>query len=533
VSATTALVGAGSRLFPLVPPRALSRFCALRLEKALVFLQPDDYARFSLACVAYPVAPEVLAVLWLPLSLAAAVVCLLGSIQLLPFALLAARASQRKRSTEAELPFVVMMLYVLSFESLPSIGYSFEKIAGLGQELFPGFHSEVQALTRNLTYRTAPEEATVESTFASHPSGQVREFVHGYLTTLASGRDAHEFVKNESERFMGLLEERWRTFSGMVASTTEIAFIFLAVFPIGLQMIAGGVMGGGASDILLLSVVLLVLVTASLLLWLDYAQPSIHDGRYPLLGVGAVTSSLACSLGLYVLRLISLTEAAVVGLAASFAFVLISREFFQRLRSGEREVVTMLHDLAEEARSGVNIPAALSHLQENSLRYPSLAGPISTFVRLLSLGQSPKAAQRRVVHPSWLVRVSFGLLATAFETGSGYEQLDRLSASFRRIHDARRNIQSSVLPFAVLGAAVPAISVASYWFLSSMQGFSLLVPGLSFSTGSLSIGASVMATSILSGFVVSKAYSFSFRSLVGVPPILLTALVSLLFFGFA
>jgi hypothetical protein len=150
----------------------------------------------------------------------------------------------------------------------------------------------------------------------------------------------------------------------------------------------------------------------------------------------------------------------------------------------------------------------------------------------LSLGKSPRQAQHGVRHPSWLVRVSFGLLAVSLETGSGYEQLDRLSLSFRRMWDAKRSIQSSVLPFAVLGAAVPVISVAGYWFLSNMQGLSLLVPGLSLSGGPISIMASVMATSVLTGFIVSKAYSFSFRSLVGVPPILVAALASFFFFGF-
>jgi len=527
------MAAAGGRLIPFEPPRAVQSFFAPRLSRALVYASPDAYARFALACVLFPLVPEAVLGLLLPtpLALLLAVPCVLT--QLFPLAYLSARSSQRKRAVEAELPFIAMLIYVLSHETVPSLSLAFEKISGLGQELFPAFGAESQALVRNLTYGTGAEADTVESTFSDHPSSQFREFVHGYLTTLASGRDVHEFVKLESERLMGMLEERWRSFSGMVSSTTEIAFIFLAVFPIGLQMIAGALLSGSASVVLLLSILFLTFVTGAILLWLDYAQPSIRDGRYPVRGVAAVTGSLGLCVALYLLRLIGPAEAAVFGLAASSGFVVLSHGFFGRLRSGEGEAVTMLHDLAEEARSGVSVPVALSHLRENASRYPSLGDPISTFVSLLSLGQPPRLAQRRVRHPSWLVRVSFGLLATSFETGSGFEQLERLSASFRRIRDARRLIQSSVLPFAVLGASVPVISLASFWFLSSMQGFSLLVPGLSFASGSLSIGVSVIATSILTGFIVSKAYSFSFRSLVGVPPILLTALISLLFFGLA
>jgi hypothetical protein len=319
----------------------------------------------------------------------------------------------------------------------------------------------------------------------------------------------------------------------MVSSVTEVAFICLAIFPIGVQMIAGALLSESSSDLLLASMALLVLVTLALLLWLDNAQPSFHDERYPLARVGLTSLALCGSVLLYLARVLTPVEAALLGFAASTAFVLSSRAFFHELREGEEEVVGMLHDLAEEARSGVSLPAALSRLQEDSFRYPSLSASISTFVRLLSLGRPPKQAQRRVMHPSWLVKVSFGLLAVSFETGSGYEQLDKLSLSFRRVCDARRSIQSSVLPFAVLGASVPVISIASYWFLSNMQGFSLLVPGVSFSGGSLSIGVSVIATSIMTGFIVSKAYSSSFRSLVGIPPILITALISMLLFGFA
>ena len=527
------MVGAGSRLFPFRVPRSVVSFYSRRLQRAMVFVSPEAYARFSLACVLFPLVPEVLAALLLPPYGLMLVVAPFASVQLVPVAFLSVRASQRRRSVEAELPFVSMLLYVLSHETVPSLRTAFEKIEGLGAGIFPAFDAESRALLRDLTYATGAEAATIEESFREHPSGIFREFVHGYLTALESGRDVHEFVKIESERFMGLLEDRWRAFSSMVSSTTEIAFIFLAVFPIGMQMIAGALLSGSASQLLLLSILALTGITGAILLWLDYAQPSIHDGKYPLSGVGAVTCLLGLSVVLYLLHLVGPAIAALLGLTASTAFVFLSHGFFDRLRAGEGEVVLMLHDLAEEARSGVSVPAALTHLKDGSARYPSLAGSIATFENLLSLGQPPRMAQRRVRHPSWLVRVSFGLLAVSIETGSGFEQLDRLSTSFNRIRDARKSIQSSVLPFAVLGAAVPVISLASYWFLSSMQGFSLLVPGLSLSSGSLSIGVSVIATSILTGFIVSKAYSFSFRSLIGVPPILLTALISLLLFGLA
>ena len=432
---------------------------------------------------------------------------------------------------EAELPFIAMLVYVLSHESFPSLRYAFEKIEGLGRDVFPAFHEESLALARNLTYQTGSEQSTTEATFDSNPSDLCREFIHGYLRTLSSGSDVHGFVKAESERLTGILEERWRSYSGMVSSVTEVAFMFLAIFPIGMQMIAGALLNESSAELLMSSLLLLVVVTGAILLWLDYAQPSLHDSRFPLSWVVVAAGTLCALIALYLLGVLGPTETALLALVASSAFVFFSRRFFKELRAGEREVVRMLHDLAEEARSGVSLPDALARLEDRASRYTSLGDAISTFTKALSLGQTPRLAQHRVRHPSWLVRVSFGLLAVSFETGSGYEQLDKLSLSFSRISDARRTIQSSVLPFAVLGSSVPAISVASYWFLSNMQGFSFLVPGLSLASGTLSVGVSVIASSILTGFIVSKAYSFSFRSLVGIPPILVTALLAFLFFG--
>ena len=527
------IVTAGSRLFPgsLVPP-AVPSFFAPRLQRATLYIPPLAYSRFATALLVYPGLAQLTSLVLLPPPLPLLPVALLALVQLLPFAIVSFMASKRRHGVEAELPFVAMLLYVLSHESFPGLREAFNRIGSLGRDVFPAFTTESQVLDRNLTYSTGPEMSTIEETFDAHPSVVFREFLHGYLRTLASGIDLHDYLRVESERLTSLLEERWRTYSVMVSSVTEIAFIFLAVFPIGMQMIAGALLSGSSSDLLLESVLLLTGVTTAIVLWLDYAQPALHDGGYPLSAVALVCACLGGFLGLYFVHFFGPVEAALSSLAVSSAFVAYSRSFFRDLRSGEREIVWMLHDLAEGARSGTSLPAVLSRLRDNPARYPSLGSSISSFVMALSLGKSPRQAQRGVRHPSWLVRVSFGLLAVSFETGSGYEQLDRLSLSFRRMWDAKRSIQSSVLPFAVLGAAVPVISVASYWFLSNMQGLSLLVPGLSASGGSISIMTSVLASSVLTGFIVSKAYSFSFRSFVGIPPILVAALVSFIFFGF-
>ena len=145
---------------------------------------------------------------------------------------------------------------------------------------------------------------------------------------------------------------------------------------------------------------------------------------------------------------------------------------------GHDGVIGVIHDLAEESKAGASLPVALSRVMRYSARLPSTRESLRTFSVLLDLGYDPVAAQRRITHGSWLVKVSMSILAVAFQTGGGYELLDKLSVSFRRISDARRSLSVSILPFAVLGVFVPLISGAAVWFLSGIGSLGSFLPNL-------------------------------------------------------
>ena len=191
----------------------------------------------------------------------------------------------------------------------------------------------------------------------------------------------------------------------------------------------------------------------------------------------------------------------------------------------------MLHDLAELTRSGVELPRALQALLEDSGGFNALRAPLATFAIQLSLGKAPVTAQKVISHPSWMVRVSFALLAVAFETGGGFEQLERLSSSFRRITDSKASARASVLPYAALGVAVPALSAASFWFLRSMLALSPGFQLFAVRVGGTGAGGSILACTLLTGLLISKAHSQSIRNASGLPPLLASALISLLLFG--
>jgi len=520
-----------SRFFPIGPPAGLVSFFAPRIEGADLLASPSDYAKLSLFVISAASAAGIASLVFVRSVLSVPVLLSLLALALLPLLLVALRAQTRRRSVDGELPFFAMLLFILSQESTVSLASAFEKAEQLGARIFPAISRESGRLRRNIAYSNESEQSTVENAFRLHPSRSMRELVHGYQSALSSGRDVHEFAREEADRLLAVQEERWRGFSTAISSLTEVSFIFLAIFPVGIQMIAGGFAGGSSSNLLALSTLLLALLALGLLVWMDSAQPVSRDASLPPKYLAGLVSACCGTMALYYLGVLGISEAAGALLAFSCAYVVKSAGFFRTLKAGEEESASVLHDLAELTRSGVELPRALPSLLEDRDSVRSLRGPLATFAIQLSLGRTPVEAQRAIEHPSWLVRVSFSLLAVAFETGGGFEQLERLSSSFRRISDSRASAKASVLPYAALGVAVPTLSAASFWFLRNMQALS---PGFQLFTvraAGTGAGGSILACTVLTGLLVSKAYSQSVRNAAGLPPLLASALVSLLLFG--
>jgi hypothetical protein len=531
VSAWDSLVRAAARLYPLDAPAFLGPLLHRSLERSSLRVPPQTFSRFAGCLLFYPIPIEVCSAHFLPSVAFAFLLVSCASVQAIPFLLPAQLAARRRRSAEAELPFATLLFFILSHDAFPSLPAAFTKVAEL-RRVFPGLAAEAETLARNLAYSNSPETQVVEATFSSHPSRNLREFIHGYVAALESGRDVRDFVEEEAKRLLSVYEEGWKSFAGMISSMTEVSFIFLALFPVGVQMITGALLSGGSGWIVGALTVALLPVAALMILWIDRAEPLLHDWTYPAKNFAATLAAFCAGILGYTFGLIPAWGTASLLLAAASIFVFFSRRFFAQLRAGEREVPSMLHDLAEDTRAGVSLPDALGRLRDATSPASSLGSPLRAFAMLLSLGRPPVEAQRPTPHPSWLVRVSFALLSCAFEVGAGYEQLEKLSTSFRRVSDAKNSIRTSVLPFAVLGVTVPVISIASFWFLRNLQGLAA-ASGFAIQAEPGFVVASVLATSVLTGLLVSKAYSASVRCMWGVPPTVCAALAAILLFGVA
>jgi hypothetical protein len=190
-----------SRLASVCPARGLAssldgRFSSL-LKNARIYLPPSVYSRFSLSLFVYPIFGEVLA-LFAPRPQAFFILASLGLIQVVPLLLPLTLAHTRQRSVDAELPFFLIFLSIFSRDSSPSIDDGLRKVAALGDDVFPAFRGEAAIMERDLTFFPGAPADIIERAFAAHPSKSLRQFIHGLMITLTTGKSVVEFVDEES-----------------------------------------------------------------------------------------------------------------------------------------------------------------------------------------------------------------------------------------------------------------------------------------------------------------------------------------------
>ncbi len=505
------------------------------LASASLFVSPRTYSRFFVSLLVFLSPAQALALLLLPLEQALLIVGSLAAVQAMPLIVLLSRANARRRACDAELPFFLMALSVFVHEANPTLQEGFRRVGAIGARVFPAFAKEGELLARDDAFVPGSPADVAERAFSRHPSARVRAFVQGFLKTLATGKEISEFARHETTFQIQKLEQSWASFSASVGSLAEVTFIVLALFPVGLEMVGASVSGFTVSFLFLASFALLVVTAAVFLVLTDSIQPVLYDGPPSALWIAVSLSSWALATAAFRDGLIGSREYILFPLCVSLLGFYETRKHHARIRKGEEEVGAMLHDLAEESKAGVSLPEALSKLSSRADSFSSIRDAVLAFHQSTRLGLTPIEAQKRVTHPSWLVRLGFGILSIAFETGAGFEHLEELSSLFRRVAEARRSVTRSMIPFVIVGAVVPVISVAAITFLAgfAQQSVPIGLPVFAVQTSQASLILSVSTVSVLSGVLLSKLLTQTVRHQIAIPVLMASTLVSLLIFGVA
>lgn len=505
------------------------------LSSASMFISPRTYSRFVVSLLVLPAPAEALALLLLPTEQAALIIGAVALVQAMPVVTLVSRANSRRRAADAELPFFLMTLSVFVHEADPTLQEGFKRVSAIGARVFPAFTKEGEILERDDTFVPGSPMVVAEKAFAGHPSARVRAFVHGFLKSLATGKDVSEFVRQETSFQIQKLEQSWSSFSVSVGSLAEVTFILLALFPVGLEMVGATVSGFTSSFLFVASFALLVVTAVIFLVLTDSIQPIVYDRPPSAIWLAFSIASWGLSTLAFRAGMLGSREYVLVPLCVSLIGFYETRRDYSRIRKGEEEVGAMLHDLAEESKAGVSLPEALSKLSSRAESFSSIKEPVLAFYQSTRLGLTPTEAQRRITHPSWLVRLGFGILSIAFETGAGFEHLEELSSLFRRVADARKGVTQSMIPFMLIGAIVPVISVAAITFLAgfAQESVPIGLPVFAVQPSQESLILSVSTVSVLSGVLLSKLLTQTVRHQVALPILMASTLVSLLAFGVA
>jgi len=505
------------------------------LSAASLFVSPRTYSRFVVSLLVFPVPVEALVLLLLPVDQAGLIVGALALVQAMPLVVPLSRANSRKRAADAELPFFLMTLSVFVHEANPTLQEGFKRVTAIGDRVFPAFTKEGEILARDDAFVPGSPMGVAEKAFAGHPSSRVRAFVQGFLKTVATGKDISEFVRQETSFQIQKLEQAWSSFSVSVGSLAEVTFILLALFPVGLEMVGASISGFASSSLFLASFALLAVAAVVFLVLTDSIQPIVYDRPPSALWLTVSLAGWGLSTAAFQAGLLGAREYILVPLCVSVLGFYETRRLYSKIRRGEEEVSAMLHDLAEESKAGVSLPEALSKLSTRAESFTSIKEPVLTFYQSTRLGLTPVEAQRRVTHPSWLVRLGFGILSIAFETGAGFEHLEDLSTLFRRVADARKSVTQSMIPFMLIGAIVPVISVAAITFLAgfAQQSVPIGLPVFAVQASQASLILSVSTVSLLSGVLLSKLLTQTVRHEIALPVLMASTLISLVAFGVA
>src|ERR1700722_14251959 len=320
------------------------RFSSL-LGSARLYMSPLVYSRFSVSLFLYPVLGEILALALLPQPQATLVVASLAVVQSLPVLVPLTLSRTRSRAVDAEPAFFLIVLSIFSRASTPTIDDGLRKVAALGDGAFPALRAEEAFLERDLTFLPGSPDSVIERELGAHPRRKLREFVHSFMITLTTGKSVTEFVEEEATRQVQLLESKWKGFSESVGSLAEASLMVLALFPVGLDMIAAAIPGVASSQILVLSLALLGLFSVVLLVLIDSAQPVLHNstpGPWPLL---MILASWTISTYLFLAGIVPIGLSLAIPLVVSALGFLRTRGVFDRIRRGEDEVSVLLHDL--------------------------------------------------------------------------------------------------------------------------------------------------------------------------------------------
>jgi archaellum biogenesis protein FlaJ (TadC family) len=461
--------------------------------------------------------------------------CLLVVLLLLPSLLVYTWSSQRKTSVEVELPYVVILLRVLSALKMPI----YEILSLIENSIALSASSrEIKFARKIATITRTSLLSALDRVFANHPSERVVNYLRRIITAAVTHADYSGVAERVFDAIYAWFESR---VSGLVGNFTIIVgtslFVYLFV-PVIVSAIAP-VFGGGLLMILGVSLTMQVFVFFTLYASIMSLLPSslIIKPSKRLKIASTIALIGVVSIVLYnVFSLVAGRELPVnwgyvtLGLIVGFTIpvLLLSELEFRRVVFYDMFVRVSSEALSTAAATGEN-PVSL--LERSAVRYGKR---VVRFTRTITTGYLSERLRRGIITraPSIFHAAYLETLLAVFRLGATPEMLrlftvsyERLSTQVSRVRGFARTLEAIMAGLvAVIGGFLAYIDRVFTRILellreaTSATGFTVPLavpftydPKIYLLLDNLSL-LSLLFISIFIGCVRGGSYTYSFRS---------------------
>ena len=437
------------------------RFAARYLFYALIAFFISVPAGVALALLVHPALIAVMAVPAIPLAY--------------PKLKMRSTVGDRRRALEDEVPFFTVYASILQSVGI-SLYNSFLSVIGRG--VFREIEKDALMIKRNVDFFFRSPIESIEEIGRIHPNEKMRTLLLGYTSEYRSGGDVASYLEAKADDYLKDMSFRWRSYAERATDLGETIISLLFVFPMMILMSAFIFPGQAITMTSIVLSVVIPLITSVVFGVTHAMQPKTYNiigGDFRLSGAaGACAFATAYLLKAPVWLCIATSLSAAAAIYGS-AVLMQNRE----IAAMEKALPQFLRDITEFKKMGYDINRAIVKVSEENTYNPVFDAVLSVIARQVDLGV--RLSEAEVPSRSWLVRMTFFLLAQVVESGGGTARcLEILTNFVNQITRVKRETKSSMRLYQLLSIFTPiGLSFVTALMFTLLTAFTAtLAPGV-------------------------------------------------------
>jgi len=356
----------------------------------------------------------------------------------------------KKRALEDEVPFFTVFASILQ-----SVGISLYNsfLAVIGRGIFKWIERDALMIKRNVDFFFRSPIESLEEIGRIHPNEKMRTLILGYTSEYRSGGDVASYLEAKADDYLKDMEFRWRSYAERATDLGETIISLLFVFPMMILMSAFIFPGQALTMTGFVLTMIIPLITSVVFGVTHSMQPKTYNiigGDLKL----STASGLAAFISAYMLKspLWLCTATSLSAAAAIYGAAVLMQ--IREITAMEKVLPRFLRDITEYKKMGYDINKALVKVSEENTYNPVFDSVLQVVVRQIDLGV--RLSEVEVPSRSWLVRMTFFLLAEVVESGGGTARCFEILTNFvNQIVRVKRETKSSMRIYQILSIFTP------------------------------------------------------------------------------